>query len=77
MVQPGFEVLLSALKLRPIAPLPAPIGDQIDKFFDADQRRAIAAALDDERQFLAIHGPRGSGKTLVAAEIISKVNVSL
>ena len=74
MAQPGFEVLLSALKIKPMAPFPTPIDDQIDKFFDADQRRAIAAALDDERQFLTIHGPRGSGKTLVAAEIISKVN---
>ena len=74
MAQPGFEVLLSALKLKPIAPLPMPIDEQIDKFFDADQRRAIAAALDDERQFLAIHGPCGSGKGVVAADIISKVN---
>ena len=73
MAQPGFEVLLSALKLKPITQLPTPIDDQIDKFFDADQRRAIAAALDDERQFLTIHGPRGSGKTLVAAETINKV----
>ena len=73
MAQPGFEVLLSALKLKPITQLPTPIDDQIDKFFDANQRRAIDAAFDDERQLLTIHGPRGSGKTLVAAEIISKV----
>ena len=51
-----------------------PNGDRIDKFFDVDQRKAIAAALDDSRAFMVIHGPRGSGKTLVAAEIINHVN---
>ena len=53
--------------------MPLPNSDQIEKFFDADQRRAIAAGLDDERQFVVIRGPRGSGKTLVAAEMINKV----
>ena len=71
--QPGFETLLAAMKLKPISPMPIPNSDQIDKFFDADQRRAIVAALDHRRPFVVIHGQRGSGKTLVAAEIISKV----
>ena len=74
MAQPGFETLLSALKLKPIKQMSIPNGDQIDKFFDVDQRKAIAAALDDSRAFMVIHGPRGSGKTLIAAEIISHVN---
>ena len=71
--QPGFETLLAAMRLKPITPLPLPDGDQIDDFFDADQRRAIVAALDHRRPFVVIHGQRGSGKTLVAAETINKV----
>ena len=74
MAQPGFETLLSALKLKPIRPIPVPNGDGIDKIFDVDQRRAIAAALDDKRPFMVIHGPRASGKAHVAAEIINQVN---
>ena len=73
MAQPGFETMLDAMRLKPITPMPLPNSDQIDKFFDADQRRAIAASLEHERQFVVIHGPRGSGKTLVAAEMINKV----
>ena len=73
--QPGLETLLSALKLKPIRPMPIPSGDDgIDKFFNVDQRRAIAASLDNKRPFMVIHGPRGSGKTLIAAEIINHVN---
>ena len=72
--QPGFETLLAAMKLKPISPMPIPNSDQIDKFFDADQRRAIAVTLDHRQSFVVIHGPSGSGKTLVAAEIINKVN---
>ena len=71
--QTGFETMLGAMRLKPITPLPLPDGDQIDNFFDAEQRRAIAAALDYNRSFVVIHGPRGSGKTLVTAEMISKV----
>ena len=63
----------SAMRLKPIMQRPIPNSDQIDKFFDADQRRAIAAALDDGRQFVVIRGPRGSGKNLIAAEMINKV----
>ena len=74
MAQPGLETLLSALKLRPIKQMPIQNGGQIDKYFDVDQRRAIAAAIDDKRPFMVIHGPRGSGKTLVTAEIINHVN---
>ena len=73
MSQPGFETLLAAMKLKAISPLPIPNSDQMDKFFDADQRRAIAAALEHERQFVVIRGLRGSGKTLIAAEMINKV----
>ena len=71
--QPGFETMLGAMRLKPITPMPLPNGDQIDNFFDAEQRRAIAAALEDKRSFMVIQGPRGSGKTLVAAETINKV----
>ena len=74
MPQPGLETLLSALKLRPTKQLPIQNVDQIDKYFDVDQRRAIAASLDNKRPFMVIHGPRGSGKTLAAAEIINRVN---
>ena len=74
MAQPGFETLLTALKLKPIRQMPIQNGGQIDKFFNIDQRRAIAAALDDKLPFMVIHGPRGSGKTLAAAEIINHVN---
>ena len=71
--QTGFETMLGAMRLKPITQLPLPDGDQIDNFFDAEQRRAIAAALDYNRSFVVVHGPRGSGKTLVAAEMINKV----
>ena len=70
MTKSGFETLLAILKLTP---MPIPNNDRIDKFFNVDQRRAIAAVLDEKRPFVAIHGPHGSGKTLVAAEIINKV----
>ena len=71
--QPGFETMLAAMKLKPISLMPIPNSDQIDNIFDAEQRRAIAAALEDKRSFMVIKGPCGSGKTLVAAETINKV----
>ena len=73
MTQSGFKTLLAILKLKPMTPMPIPNDDRIDKFFNVDQRRAIAAAFDEKRPFVVVHGPRGSGKTLVAAEIINKV----
>ena len=42
--------------------MPTPNDDQVDKFYDSDQKRAIAAALDDKRPLVVIHGPRGGGK---------------
>ena len=69
----GFGTLLIFLKIRQAAQMPTPDDDKTDKFYDIDQKRAIAAALDDKRHFVVIHGPRGSGKTLVASEIITKV----
>ena len=73
--QPGFKTLLKVLKLRPMKSLPTPNADSINKYFNVDQRRAIAAPLNDERPFMVIHGPRESGKTLVAAEIINRVSL--
>ena len=73
MAQPGFETLSVAMKLKPITQRPIPNSDQIDNFFDGEQSRAIAAGIDDGRQFVVIRGPRGSGKTLIAAEMINKV----
>ena len=69
--QPGFETLLVAMKLKPITPMPIPTAIKSTIF--STPRRAIAAALEHERQFVVIHGPRGSGKTLIAAEIMNKV----
>ena len=74
MERSGFETLLIYLKIRQTTQIPTPNDDQVDKFYDIDQKRAIAAALDDNRHFVVIHGPRGSGKTLVASEIINKVD---
>ena len=73
MERSGFETLLIYLKIRQTTQMPTPNDDQVDKFYDTDQKRAIAAALDDKRPLVVIHGPRGSGKTLVASEIINMV----
>ena len=71
--QSGFETLLMAERLNEMAPLPPSNSDLIDPFFDVDQKRAIAAAIDDKRPFVTIYGLCDSGKTVVAAEVIRKV----
>ena len=84
--KPGYETLLLTEKIKKmaplpppncdlIAPLPPPNCDLIDPFFDADQKKAIAAAIDDKRPFVTIYGLCDSGKTVVAAEVIKKVTI--
>ena len=72
--QSGFETLLMAERIKEIAPLPPPSCDLIDPFFDADQKRAIAGAIDGKRPFVTIYGLCDTGKTIVAAEVIKMVN---
>ena len=71
--KPGYETLLLTEKIKQMSPLPPPNCDLIDPFFDADQKKAIAAAIDDKRPFVTIYGLCDSGKTVVAAEVIKKV----
>ena len=71
--QPGFETLLIAHKLKPMSPILPPNCDMIDNYFDIDQKKAISAGIDDKRRLVVINGPCGSGKTVVASEIIKKV----
>ena len=71
--KPGFETLLIAQKLKPTPPILPPNCDMIDNYFDNDQKKAISAAIDDNRRLVVIHGPCGSGKTVVASEVIKKV----
>ena len=71
--QPGYETLLLTEKIKELASFPPPNCDLIDPFFDADQKRAIAAAIDDKRPFVTIYGLCDSGKTIIAAEVIRKV----
>ena len=73
--KPGYETLLLTEKIKEMAPLPPPNCDLIDPFFDADQKKAIAAAIDDKRPFVTIYGLCDSGKTVVAAEVIKKVTI--
>ena len=71
--KPGYETLLLTEKIKEMATLPPLNCDLIDPFFDADQKKAIAAAIDDKRPFVTIYGLLDSGKTIVAAEVIKKV----
>ena len=71
--QPGFETLLVAQKLKPLPPILPPNCDMIDNYFDIDQKKAISAGIDDKRRLVVINGPCGSGKTVVASEVIKKV----
>lgn len=73
MIKPGFETLLIAEKLKPLPPISPPNTDLIDNYFDADQKNAISAGIDDKRSFVIINGPCGSGKTVIATEVIEKV----
>ena len=72
--QSGFETLLMAERMKEMTPLPPPSCDLIDPFFDADQKRAIAGAIDGKRPFVTIYGLCDTGKTIVAAEVIKMVN---
>ena len=44
-----------------------------EKLFSAEQIKAIAAGLDEEQKFVAINGPKGSGKTEIAIELSEQV----
>lgn len=45
--------------------------------FNNSQRDAILAVLDDRREFVAIHGPPGTGKTKVISEIVHQASILL
>lgn len=40
-----------------------------EKLLNAEQMKAIAAGLDERQKFVAINGPKGSGKTKIAIEL--------
>ncbi|CAK5044839.1 unnamed protein product [Meloidogyne enterolobii] len=69
---PGYGLLLKSFKIGTVNRV---LRDKtknikIKKEFDESQKSAIYAAINDKRNFVAIHGPPGTGKTKVIAEIV-------
>ncbi|KAL7077025.1 hypothetical protein ACQ4LE_003971 [Meloidogyne hapla] len=69
---PGYGLLLKSFKIGTVNRI---LRDrtknlEIKKEFDESQKKAIYAAINSKRNFVAIHGPPGTGKTKVIAEIV-------
>ncbi|KAF7638954.1 ACB domain-containing protein [Meloidogyne graminicola] len=69
---PGYGLLLKSFKIGTVNRI---LRDktknlELKSEFDESQKNAIYGALNSKRNFVAIHGPPGTGKTKVIAEIV-------
>ncbi|KAK6726070.1 hypothetical protein RB195_004406 [Necator americanus] len=72
--KPGVDLLGYAFRARNMPSIhnDRMISDLSDEFNEG-QRRAVSAALNKRRPFVAIQGPPGTGKTRVVAEIVRQL----
>ena len=49
------------------------VDNDIWVIFDAEQGEAVVGAVEQEKHIIAIEGPPGSGKTLIASEILRRL----